>query len=146
MPRQDDYELRFLFAYNMKDRLINQVIGNLSPYFMRAEIAYRHKFSNPFDQMRFNLLTGIKLNQNFSFLLQNSIDWNVNAKATADNNSYSNFTNFQLSKNATNMMTLSLMYHQSPSIAWQFGFTDRLSGNNPFYDKRGLTLGLWSSF
>ncbi len=146
MPRQDDYELRFLIAYNMKDRLVNTVVHNDQPYFSRLEFAYRKKFSNPFDQMRFALLAGVKINKNFSFLLQDNIDWNVRSKATATDNSYSNLGDFRSSKDANNMATFSLMYHFKNDMALQFGYVRRLHGNNPFYDNQGVVVGLWNSF
>jgi len=146
MPKQDDYELRFLFAYNMPDRLVNTVIKNNTLYFARAEIAYRRKFSNPFDQMRFAFLGGIKINQNFSLLLQDNIDWNVKSKSSEYYNSYSNFSNFEPSTNALNIATASLLYRTSKDTALQFSYSYRLSGNNPFYDSRGITIGLWNSF
>lgn len=146
MPKQDDYELRFLFAHNMPDRLVNAVVQNETPYFIRAEIAYRRRFSNPFDEYRFTLWAEKKINEEFSFLLQDNIVWNVNAKATSSNNSRSNLANFQFSKNANNMATFSLLYHCNKSTALQFGYVKRLSGNAPFYDYDGPTFALWKSF
>jgi hypothetical protein len=145
MPRQQDYELRFLFALNMQDRLINTVIQN-SPYFARFEIAYRARFENPFDEIRYNLWAGFKINEDFGFLLNNNITWNVANKATKTNNSNVNLADFRASKDANNMATFSLMYHQNKNLAWQFGYTRRLHGNNPFYDYQGVLAGLWSSF
>lgn len=42
MPKQADYEMRFLFAFNMKDRLVNTVVHGDTPYFARFETAYRN--------------------------------------------------------------------------------------------------------
>lgn len=146
MPKQDDYELRFLFAHNMPDRLVNTVVQNETPYFVRAEVAYRRRFSNPFDEYRFTLWTGVKINEKFSFLLQDNITWNVNAKETALNNSRQNFANYNISKTTNNIATFSFLYHCDKETAIQFGYVRRLTGNNPFYDYDGPTVALWKSF
>jgi len=146
MPNQPDYEFRLLFGHNMPDRLVNTVVQNETPYFARAEIAYRRCFSNPFDEYRFTLWAGLRINNNFSFLLQDNIIWNVNAKATALDNSRTNFANFQYSKNANNIATFSLLYHYDRSTAFQFGYLRRLSGNAPFYNYDGISVALWKTF
>lgn len=143
MPRQADYELRFLFAFNMKDRLINTVVRGDTPYFSRVEVAYRKRFSNPFNEVRFTFWGGYNLNSKFALLLQDNITWNVESKSTATNSSYSNIA---ASKNANNIAMLSLMYRFDTDKAVQFGYFRRLSGNNPFYDYQGVTVGLWNSF
>ncbi|MBU6140320.1 MAG: hypothetical protein KGP29_02010 [Proteobacteria bacterium] len=146
MQQQPDYELRFLFAYNMSDRLINTVTRNETPYFARAEIAYRRRFSNPFDEARFAFWGGFKMNQDFSFLFQDNVTWNLVGRADVSNNSNSNLGTFNFAKDANNMATFSLMYHVSKDTALQFGYVKRLSGNAPFYDARGILVGLWNSF
>ncbi len=146
MPKQDDYELRFLFAHNMPDRLVNTVVQNETPYFVRAEVAYRRRFSNPFDEYRFTFWSGVKINEKFSFLLQDNITWNVNAKETALHNSRQNFANFNISKTTNNLATFSLLYHCDKETTIQFGYARRLAGNNPFYDYDGPTVALWKSF
>jgi hypothetical protein len=73
MPKQNDYELRFLIAHNMTDRLINNILQSEKPYFARLEIAYRYRFNNPFDEIRQRFYLGIKLNQKFSFFFCNKI-------------------------------------------------------------------------
>jgi hypothetical protein len=146
MPKQDDYEMRLLLAFNMPDRLVNTVVQNKTPYFARTEIAYRRKFSNPFDQIRFAFWGGVKIDSKFSLLFQDNIDWNVRSKSTRTDNSYSNLSNFSASKDANNVTTTSILYHSSPNLAWQLGYVYRLSGNNPFYDNKALIAGLWSSF
>lgn len=146
MPKQDDYELRFLFAHNMPDRLINTVVYNTTPYFLRAEIGFRKKFSNPFNEYRFILWSGFKINEKFSFLLHDQVTWNTRAKATPSDNSQTNLSNFSMSKHANHIATFSLMYHYNHDVALQFGYLKRFSGNNPFYDDRGLVFGLWNSF
>ena len=143
MPQQADYELRFLFAYNMKDRLVNTVVRGDTPYFARAEVAYRRRFGNPFDEARFTLWSGYNLNSKFALLLQENIVWNVESKATATNSSY---YNPNISKSANNIATLSLIYRFDKDMAAQFGYFRRLQGNNPFYDYQGVTVGLWNSF
>lgn len=143
MPQQADYELRFLFAYNMKDRLVNTVVRGDTPYFSRVEVAYRKRFSNPFNEVRFTFWGGYNLNSKFALLLQDNITWNVESKSTATNSSYSNIS---ASKNANNIAALSLMYRFDTDKAVQFGYFRRLSGNNPFYDYQGVTVGLWNSF
>lgn len=146
MPNQPDYELRLLFAHNMPDRLVNTVVNNETPYFARAEIAYRRRFSNPFDEYRFTLWAGLRINNNFSFLLQDNITWNVNAKATALDNSRTNLANFQYSKNANHLSTFSLLYHYDHNTALQLGYLRRLSGNAPFYNYDGILVALWKTF
>ena len=146
MQQQPDYELRFLFAYNMSDRLVNVITRNETPYFARAEFAYRRRFSNPFDEARFTFLSGFKINQDFSFLFQDNIAWNLVRVADESNNSNTNFGTFDAAKNANNMATFSLMYHLNKDTALQFGYVKRLSGNAPFYESRGILVGLWNSF
>ncbi len=146
MQQQPDYELRFLFAYNMSDRLVNTITRNETPYFGRAEIAYRRRFSNPFDEAKFTFWGGFKINQDFSFLFQDNITWNLVRVADASNNSNTNLGTFNATKNANNMATFSLMYHLNKDTALQFSYVKRLSGNAPFYDSRGILVGLWNSF
>lgn len=146
MPKQSDYEFRLLFTHNMPDRLVNTVVQNETPYFLRGEIAYRKRFSNSFDEFRFAFWGGVKINQEFSFLLQDNVTWNVNAKATSTNNSYSNAGDFRAVKDANNIATFSLLYHFDKNTALQAGYVRRLHGNNPFYDNRGVIVGLWKSF
>ncbi|MBP7710633.1 MAG: hypothetical protein KA100_06165 [Rickettsiales bacterium] len=143
MPKQADYELRFLFAFNMKDRLINTVVRGDTPYFARFEVSYRRKFSNPFDEARFTLWAGYNFNQKFGILLQDNIVWNLRSKANATDNSYSSF-NF--SKDANDITNLSLIYRITPDVALQAGYLRRLHGNAPFYDNQGVVVGLWNSF
>jgi hypothetical protein len=143
MPRQADFETRFLFAINMKDRLVNAVITGNTPYFARLELGYRRKFNNPFDQVRFILWSGISITPKFAILFQDNIDWNIQSKSSALNNTPANF---QMSKNANNIATLSLIYRYEKDMAIQFGAIRRLSGNNPFYDDKGVIVGLWNNF
>ena len=144
--KQEDYELRFLFAYNMQDRFVNQVVRGTNSYFFRPEIAYRRRFGNPFDEIRFAFNGGVKINPKFLVLFQDSIIWNVASKANVATNSYSNPSNFQFSKDANNIGTLSLIYRCNNEIALQAGFVKRLSGNAGLYDARGFIFGLWTSF
>jgi hypothetical protein len=143
MPKQSDYEFRLLFAHNMKDRLVNTVLRPKTPYFLRGEIAYRRRFNNPFDEIRFALWAGININQKFALLLQDNINWNLESRATALNNTYSNL---QLSKDANNIATLSLIYRFEKDMALQVGYIRRVGGNNPFYEHSGVIIGLWNSF
>jgi hypothetical protein len=66
--------------------------------------------------------------------------------ADKGNNSNTNFGTFDAAKNANNMATFSLMYHLNKDTALQFGYVKRLSGNAPFYESRGILVGLWNSF
>lgn len=143
MPKQADYELRFLFAFNMKDRLINTVVRGDTPYFARFEVAYRKRFSNPFDEARFSLWAGYNFNQKFGILLQDNIAWNLKSKTDDTDNSYSSF---RTSKDANDITTFSLIYRATPDIALQAGYLRRIHGNAPFYDNQGVVVGLWNSF
>lgn len=143
MPKQADYELRFLFAFNMKDRLVNTVVHGDTPYFARFETAYRRRFSNPFDEMRFTFWGGYNLNSKFALLVQDNITWNIQSKTNATSNSYSSF---KTSKDANNMATFSLIYRINSDVSLQAGYLRRLHGNAPFYDNQGVTIGLWNSF
>lgn len=143
MPKQDDYELRFLFAYNMPDRLVNTVTRNQTPFFFRAETAYRRKFSNPFDEARFRLWVGAKINEKFSLLVQDDVNWLLKSKPDATMTSP---TSPSISKQANHMINLSIMYHFNRDIAIQAGYIKRLNGVNPFYDDHGVIVGVWNSF
>lgn len=143
MPKQADYEMRFLFAFNMKDRLVNTVAQGDTPYFVRLETAYRKKFSNPFDEVRFTFWGGYNLNSKFALLVRDDITWNIQSKTNATSNSYSSF---KTSKDANNMATFSLMYRVSPNASLQAGYLRRLHGNAPFYENQGVVIGLWDSF
>lgn len=143
MPKQADYEFRLLFAYNMKDRLVNTVVHGDTPYFTRLEIAYRKRFSNPFDEVRFAFWGGFNISSKYAILVQDNISWNIESKATANNNTYSSF---RASRDANDVATLSLVYRFNKEMAAQAGYFRRIHGNNPFYDYQGVTIGLWNSF
>lgn len=143
MPKQSDYEFRLLFAHNMKDRLVNTVVGRATPYFSRFEVAYRRRFSNPFDEVRFAFWGGVNLNSKFAILLQDNINWTVRSKPTSEDISRSNM---QFSRQSNNMGTASLIYRFEKDMALQVGYIKRLRGNNPFYDRSGVIFGLWNSF
>jgi hypothetical protein len=143
MPQQADYEFRLLFAYNMKDRLVNTVVRGDTPYFARFETAYRRRFGNPFDEARFTFWGGYNLNSKFALLIQDNIIWNIQSKTNSTSNSYSSF---RTSKDANNIATFSLIYRFDKDMALQFGYLRRLHGNAPFYDDHGVTIGLWNSF
>jgi DNA-binding response OmpR family regulator len=51
-----------------KSIMFNNVLQNKNNYFLRYEIAYRRKFSNPFDEFRNKLWLGLKISINFHFL------------------------------------------------------------------------------
>jgi hypothetical protein len=146
MPKQQDYELRLLIANNMSDRLVNHVLQNQKKYFLRLELAYRRKFSNPFDEIRNKLWFGIKLTDKFSLLNNYELIFNVRSKANIHDNSYKNFNNFQFSKHANSILNLGLVYHCKKDLAWQLSMFKRLSGNNPFFDQKGISLGLIQNF
>jgi len=146
MPKQQDYELRFLITHNMSDRMVNNILQNKNNYFLRYEIAYRRKFSNPFDELRNKLWLGLKITEKFSFLGQYDLIFNVNAKANNHNNSYKNINNFQFSKHANSLINLGLVYRLQNDLALQISYSKRLSGNNLFFDNHQYGLSLWQSF
>lgn len=146
MPKQNDYELRMLIAHNMTDRLINNILHSEKPYFARFEIAYRYRFNNPFDEIRQRFYLGIKLNQKFSFLLQQDLSWAVTARETPTRNSPRQMQNFQFSKNFYNIITPSLIYKIDRDNAVQIAYFKRLGGNDLQYDSAGFSLGLLNSF
>ena len=146
MPKQNDYELRMLIAHNMTDRLINNILQSEKPYFARFEIAYRYRFNNPFDEIRQRFYLGIKLNQKFSFLLQQDLNWAVTARETPTRNSPRQMQNFQFSKNFYNIISPSLIYKIDRDNAVQIAYFKRLGGNDLQHDSAGFSLGLLNSF
>ena len=146
MPKQNDYELRLLIAHNMTDRLINNILQSEKPYFVRFEIAYRYRFNNPFDEIRQKIYLGIKLNQKFSFLLQQDLSWAVKAHETSTRNSPRQMQNFQFFKYFHNVVTPSLIYKINRDNAVQIAYFKRLGGNDSQYDSAGFNLGLLNSF
>ena len=143
MPKQWDYEIRILGLYNFKERLVSSVVHDSTPYFIRYELAYRKRFNNPFDEVRFAFWGGFDIGHNFEVLIQDNITWNIQSQVTnALNNTYSNL---DISKDANNVATFSLLYHLNNYTALQVGYVQRLHGNNPFYDHRGITIGIWNS-
>jgi len=146
MPKQNDYELRLLIAHNMTDRLINNILHSEKPYFARFEIAYRYRFNNPFDEIRQRFYLGIKLNQKFSFLLQQDLSWAVTARETPTRNSPRQMQNFRFSKYFHNVITPSLVYKIDRDNALQIAYFKRLGGNDSQYDSQGFNLGLLNSF
>ena len=146
MPKQNDYELRMLIAHNMTDRLINNILHSEKPYFARLEIAYRYRFNNPFDEIRQRFYLGIKLNQKFSFLLQQDLSWAVKVHETATRNSPRQMQNFQFSKNFNSVISPSLIYKLDHDNALQIAYFKRLGGNDLQYDSAGFNLGLLNSF
>ena len=146
MPKQNDYELRLLIAHNMTDRLINNILHSDKPYFLRFEIAYRYRFNNPFDEIRQKIYLGIKLNQKFSFLLQQDLSWAVKAHETATRNSPRQMQNFKFSKNFNSVITPSLIYKVNRDNALQIAYFKRLGGNDSQYDSAGFNLGFLNSF
>lgn len=146
MPKQQDYELRLLVAHNMTDRLVNNVLQNKNNYFLRYEIAYRRKFSNPFDEFKNKLWLGLKLNEKFAILGQYDLIFNVRSKANVYDNSFKNPNNFQFSKHANSIANLGLIVKVDNNLAIHLNAFKRLSGNNPFFDQRGINLALWQSF
>ena len=143
MPKQYDYEIRLLGLYNFKERLVSSIVHDSTPYFVRYEFAYRKRFNNPFDEVRFALWTGFDIGYNLEILIQDNINWNFQTKGTNTlNNTYSNF---DISKDENNIATLSLLYHLNKHTALQAGYVQRLHGNNPFYDYRGIMFGVWNA-
>ena len=146
MPKQNDYELRFLIAHNMTDRLINNILHSEKPYFARLEIAYRYRFNNPFDEIRQRFYLGIRLNQKFSFLLQQDINWAMTARETTTRNSPRQMQNFQFSKSFNSVITPSLIYKIDRDNAIQIAYFKRLGGNDLQHDSSGFSLGIMNSF
>ncbi len=143
MPKQYDYELRFIGLYNFKERLVSSIVHDSTPYFIRYELAYRKRFHTPFDEVRFAFWGGFDIGHNLEVLIQDNITWNIQTKGSnALNNTY---RNFDITKDANNIATLSLFYHLSKHTALQFGYAQRIHGNNPFYDNRGIIFSIWNS-
>ncbi len=142
MPKQWDYEIRVLGLYNFKERLVSSIVHDSTPYFARYELAYRKRFNNPFDEVRFAFVGGFDVGYNLKILVQDNINWNINSTGTSVLNS--TYSNFDITKDANNIVTISLFYHINNKVALQAGYAQRLSGNNPFYDKHGITIGVWS--
>ena len=146
MPKQNDYELRMLIAHNMTDRLVNNILQSEKPYFARLEIAYRYRFNNPFDEIRQRFYLGIRLNQKFSFLLQQDINWAMTARETTTRNSPRQMQNFQFSKSFNSVITPSLIYKIDRDNAIQIAYFKRLGGNDLQHDSSGFSLGIMNSF
>lgn len=146
MPKQNDYELRLLLAHNMTDRLINNLIKSNNRYFARLELAYRHKFNNPFDEIRERFYLGFNINPKFSLLFQHDLIWAVTAKESPTKNSFKHLQNFDFSKNFNHIISPSLIYKNSNDSAWQFGYFKRISGNDGQYDSQGFNIGYLKSF
>lgn len=139
---QYDYEIRLIQLYNFKDRLIGNIVKKSTPYFLRTELAYRERFHNPFNEIRLNLIGNYALNDYFQILAQNNITWNIQTANHKQNHLNNTYKNFEASKTANNMLNLSLIYNYSNNTAYQLGYTKRLSGNNLFYDKYSINLGI----
>lgn len=146
MPKQQDYELRLIVVHNMTDRLINNVLQNKNNYFLRYEIAYRRKFSNPFDEFKNKLWMGFKINKKLAILGQYDLIFNVRSNANNHDNSFKNTSNFQFSKHANSIANLGLIVKINNNLALNFNVFKRLSGNNPFYDQSGVNVGIWQNF
>ena len=110
------------------------------------EIAYRYRFNNPFDEIRQRFYLGTKLNQKFSFLLQQDLSWAVTARETPTRNSPRQMQNFQFSKNFYNIITPRLIYKIDRDNAVQIAYFKRLGGNDLQHDSAGFSLGLLNSF
>lgn len=146
MPKQQDYEARLIIAHNMTDRLVNNVLQNKNNYFLRYEIAYRRKFSNPFDEFKNKLWLGLKINEKLAILGQYDLIFNVRSNANNHDNSFKNANNFQFSKHANSIANLGLIVKINNNLAFNFNVFQRLTGNNPFYDHRGFNLSIWQNF
>ncbi len=142
MPRQYDYEFRLIGLHNFKERLISSVVHSSTPYFLRVELAYRNRWNNPFNEVRFAFWGGVDLGHGFSLLLQDNITWNIQKNPSLRNNTYQNFN---LSKDANNIATCSVLFHYSKHTAFQLGYSRRIDGNNPFYDRQSFIFGLWNA-
>ncbi len=140
MPRQYDYEFRILVPYNFKNRLVNQIVHRASSHFIRVELAYRQRFENPFNEVRFALLASHVINDKLSILFQDNINWQIQSKPLAKSNTYDNF---KITNVANDILSLSALYSYNPRTALQLGFAKRIAGNAPFYDARGIFVGLW---
>lgn len=111
-----------------------------APYFIRTEFAYRKRFNNPFDEVRFALWAGIDIGHNLEILVQDNVTWNIQKDGVNHLNNTS--SKFKIDKDANNILTLSLLYHYNKHTAFQLEYINRIHGNNPFYDNSGLTLGI----
>ena len=145
MPRQWDYEVRLLLLHNFKERLVNSIVHSTTPYFIRSEIAYRQRFNNPFNEVRFVFLGGFNFTNKFGVLIQDNISWNIMNDGYANNPLNNTYDNFNITKDANNLLTTSLIYHCNKHMALQFGYIRRIHGNNPFYDNGGIVIGVWNA-
>lgn len=146
MPKQNDYEIKFLIAHNMTDRLINNLINPVNRYFARVEIGYRHKFNNPFDEIRERFYLGLKINSQFSFLMQHDLIFAITRNTSATRNSRRQLQDFDFSKNFHHIISPSLIYKLNNQSAIQIGYLHRFGGNDRQYDSRGFLAGYLKSF
>jgi len=146
MPKQNDYEIKFLIAHNMTDRLINNLINPTKPYFIRLEVGYRHKFNNPFDEIRERFYLGFLINSKFSALLQHDLIWAVTRNTSATRNNIRHLQDFDFSKYFHHIISPSLIYKIDNKNALQIGYLHRFGGNDGQFDSSGISIGWLKSF
>jgi hypothetical protein len=129
-----DYEVRLLLLHNFKEGLVASVVHHSAPYFVRSEIAYRQRFNNTFNEVRFVFLGGFNFTNKFGVLIQDNISWNVK-----------NISDFEIEKDANNMLTVSGLYRYNNKIAFQIGIIKIIHGNAPIYDNNGVVIGIWNA-
>jgi len=144
--KQYDYEIRLIQLYNFHDKLVGNIVKNLSPYFFRTELAYRKKFNNPFDEINFVAIGDYKVNDKIQIMLQDNIIYNIQRNNTKHNNLFNTYGNFQINKQANNFATASIIYNYNQENALQLAYKKRIAGNNPFYDKYSIIFGIWQLF
>jgi hypothetical protein len=146
MPKQNDYEIKLLIAHNMTDRLINNLINPVNQYFARLEIGYRHKFNNPFDEIRERFYLGFRLNDKFSFLTQHDLVFAITRNTSPTRNSRRQLQDFDFSKNFHHIISPNIIYKLNNQSALQIGYLHRFGGNDGQFDSRGFLIGYLKSF
>jgi len=146
MPKQNDYEIKLLIAHNMTDRLINNLINPVNQYFARLEIGYRHKFNNPFDEIRERFYLGFRLNDKFSLLTQHDLVFAITRNTSPTRNSRRQLQDFDFSKNFHHIISPNIIYKLNNQSALQIGYLHRFGGNDKQFDSRGFLVGYLKSF
>jgi len=145
MPKQWDYEVRLMFLHNFHERLVSSIVHNSTPYFVRTELAYRQRFNNPFNEVRFAFWGNFDIGEKYAILIQDNTTWNIANDGYTSNSLNNTYQNFDITKDANNLVTTSIIYHYNKHMAFQVGYVKRISGNNPFYDRQGVVVGIWNA-
>lgn len=143
--RQQDYEVRILTDYNMKEGLTNSLVHRSTNFLLRFEIAYRRRFENPFDEARMNVVLARNINAKFTLMAQQSVIWNIYS-SQQNSNTNNSVSSFNANNDANNMLTFSTLYHLNDKAALQFGYTHKWHGNSTTHDKYGFLVGVLAAF